>query len=212
MTNQPQYPNRPPFEGGPQFQPPAPKKKRTGRTVAIVGGSIFGGLLALGILGSFLPDNTVQTADAPLPNVVSTTADTGPSPDPVVTPTNKPSPKPTVAPKPVAPKTTQPKPTKTTPAMTASQEQAIGTAEDYLQGQSFSRKGLIEQLKYEGFSKADATYAVTHITVSWNEQAAKTAENYLDGQHFSRSGLIEQLEFEGFTHAQAVYGVNKAGL
>lgn len=206
-----QYPNHPPFEGSPQLRPQPPKKKRTGRTVAIVGGSIFGGLLALGVLGSFLPDNTVQTGGStPLPNVVTTTADTGPSPDPVVTPTNKPSPKPTVAPKPVAPKTTQP--TKTAPAMTASQEQAIGTAEDYLQGQSFSRKGLIEQLKYEGFSAKDAAFGVDHLKVDWSIQAVAVAKGYLESQHFSRSGLIEQLEYEGFTHKQAVYGVSKAGL
>ncbi|HEY9418372.1 MAG TPA: hypothetical protein VIQ30_26720, partial [Pseudonocardia sp.] len=103
MTNQPQYPNRPPFEGGPQLQPPAPKKKRTGRTVAIVGGSIFGGLVILGVIGSFLPDNTVKTADsAPLPNVVTTTTA---APEPVVTPTTKPKPAATTS-KPVAPKTT----------------------------------------------------------------------------------------------------------
>jgi hypothetical protein len=104
------------------------------------------------------------------------------------------------------------KPKVTKPAMTASQEQAVGTAGDYLEGQSFSRKGLIEQLQYEGFSAKDATYGVDHVKVNWNTQAVGVAKGYLDGQHFSRSGLIEQLEYEGFTHAQAVYGVTKAGL
>ena len=102
--------------------------------------------------------------------------------------------------------------------MTNAQEQAIGSAEDYLQYQAFSRKGLIEQLSSdagEGFAKKDATYAVDHIAVNWNEQAAKSAKEYLASEHFSRKGLIEQLESdagEGFTHSQAVYGVNKAGL
>jgi Host cell surface-exposed lipoprotein len=80
----------------------------------------------------------------------------------------------------------------------------------HLAYQAFSRKGLIEQLKYEGYSKAEAEYAVDAINVNWKEQAVKSAKDYLDYQSFSRSGLIEQLEYEGFTHAQAVYGVQKA--
>jgi hypothetical protein len=124
-----------------------------------------------------------------------------------------------------APETTQapapkpkPAPAPAKPTLTKAQEQAIGAAEDYLDYMAFSRKGLIHQLSSDagsGFSKADATFAVDHITVNWNEQAAKAAQQYLDYSHFSRSGLIHQLESEagsGFTHKQAVYGVNKAGL
>jgi len=107
---------------------------------------------------------------------------------------------------------------KAKPSMTKSQEQAIGSAEDYLEYSAFSRKGLIQQLSSdagEGFSKSDAKFAVDHIKVDWNEQAAKSAESYLEYSNFSRKGLIQQLESEageGFTHAQAVYGVNKSGL
>ena len=57
---------------------------------------------------------------------------------------------------------------------------------------AFSRKGLIQQLSSsagEGFSRADATYAVNHIDVNWNEQAAKAAQSYLDTMAFSRQGL-----------------------
>jgi hypothetical protein len=101
---------------------------------------------------------------------------------------------------------------------TTSQENARRSAENYLEMSAFSRNGLIEQLSSEhgeGFSKADAIYAVDHIDVDWNEQAAKSAKNYLDMSPFSRQGLIEQLSSEygdGFTHAQAVYGVNQTGL
>ncbi|KAA0117403.1 hypothetical protein CIW51_12610 [Mycolicibacterium sp. P9-22] len=77
---------------------------------------------------------------------------------------------------------------------------------------AFSREGLIEQLEYEGFSAADATFAVDSITVDWNVQAAKSAQDYLEMSGFSRSGLIEQLVYEGFTPAQAEYGVAAAGL
>jgi len=107
---------------------------------------------------------------------------------------------------------------KQTPDFTTAQENAIASAVDYLDSQAFSRTGLIQQLssKYgEGFSRADATFAVNHIDVDWNQQAAAAAKDYLDNQAFSRNGLIQQLESkygEGFTHAQAVYGVNQTGL
>ena len=65
-------------------------------------------------------------------------------------------------------------------------------------------------MQFEGFSTADATYAVDAVTVDWNEQAALKAKEYLDQQSFSRSGLQEQLEFEGFTPAQAAHGVSVA--
>jgi len=98
------------------------------------------------------------------------------------------------------------------PALTVSQENAIRKAESYLDYTAFSRSGLIEQLEYEGFSTADATFAVDSLDVDWMEQAAKKAADYLDYSAFSRSGLISQLEYEGFTHEQAVYGADSVGL
>ena len=114
-----------------------------------------------------------------------------------------PAPAATVAPKP------KPKPA---PVLTAAQENAIGTAKDYLESGHFSRSGLINQLEFEEYSKADATFAVDHIAVNWNEQAVGTARDYLETGHFSRGGLINQLEFEGYTRAQATYAVGKVGL
>lgn len=95
---------------------------------------------------------------------------------------------------------------------TVSQSNAVEKAQSYIDYDAFSRKGLIDQLKFEGFSTADATYGVDAITVDWNEQAAKKAKDYLDYDSFSRSGLIDQLEFEGFTPEQASYGATAAGL
>jgi hypothetical protein len=101
---------------------------------------------------------------------------------------------------------------------TTSQEQALGSAQDYLSNQAFSKAGLIDQLSSsagEGFSKADATWAVNHLKVNWYEEAVKSARDYLSNQHFSRSGLIEQLSSsagEKFTRAQAIYAANKVGL
>ena len=95
---------------------------------------------------------------------------------------------------------------------TASQENARESAENYLRFQSFSRSGLIDQLEFEKFSTADATYAVDAIDVDWNEQAAKKAESYLDTSSFSKQGLIDQLLFEGFSQSEAEYGVSTTGL
>jgi hypothetical protein len=105
---------------------------------------------------------------------------------------------------------TEEAPAEEAPAETPGQQNAREAAENYLSFSAFSRKGLIEQLKFEGYSQADAVYAVKAISPNWKEQAAKAAEQYLDTSSFSRSGLIEQLKFEGYSQAQAEYGVNKA--
>ena len=97
------------------------------------------------------------------------------------------------------------------PTETIGQENARQSAESYLDYQAFSRSGLIHQLKYEGFSKANATYAVEVVSPNWNKQAAKSAKSYLKHQSFSASGLQDQLEYEGFTPSQAAYGVSAVG-
>jgi hypothetical protein len=107
---------------------------------------------------------------------------------------------------------------KPAPKMTLSQKNAVEAAERYIDFSPFSRLGLIRQLSSsagDGYSKADATYAVDHITVDWNAQAYKAAKNYLDFSSFSRSGLIQQLTSSAgdqYTRAQATYAVNKVGL
>lgn len=95
--------------------------------------------------------------------------------------------------------------------LTLGQRNAISKAESYLDYTSFSRKGLIEQLKYEGFSAKESALAVDYLDVDWNEQAAKKAQDYLDFTSFSRQGLIDQLVFEGFNVAQAKYGASAVG-
>jgi hypothetical protein len=87
------------------------------------------------------------------------------------------------------------------------QENARQTASDYLSYTSFSRTGLIRQLEFEGYSDADATWAVDDLSVDWNDQAAEKAAEYLAYTSFSRQGLIDQLIFEGFSPAEAEYGV-----
>ena len=111
------------------------------------------------------------------------------------------------------PSQTYPAPTsKPEPTDTVSQQQAVESAQSYLRYSSFSRSGLIDQLEYEGFSTADATYGVDAQNADWNAQAAGSAQDYLNYSSFSRSGLIDQLIYEGFTLQQATYGVNAVGL
>lgn len=95
--------------------------------------------------------------------------------------------------------------------LTLGQENALRKANEYLSAMAFSHDGLIEQLKYEGFTSKEAKFAADNCGADWNEQAAKKAEEYLDVMSFSRDSLIEQLEYEGFTAKQAKYGVKAVG-
>lgn len=100
------------------------------------------------------------------------------------------------------------------PLTPLSQQQAVQAAKQYLSlGGGISRKGLIDQLEYDGFSTEDATYAVGNVTVDWNAQAAASARQYLSlGGGISRKGLYDQLIYDGYTPAQAQYGVSTTGL
>jgi hypothetical protein len=116
--------------------------------------------------------------------------------------------------------TTAPAPVQSTPAMTGTEAQAVESAQGYLaDGQGFSRAGLLQQLTSsygEGFTTADAAFAVSYLHPDWDAQAVESAQGYMaDGQGFSRAGLLQQLTSsygEGFTQAQAEYAVAKVGL
>lgn len=103
------------------------------------------------------------------------------------------------------------------PSLTGPQKNAIRSAEQYLSMGGFSRNGLINQLSAdagEGFSVADATFAVDSLNADWNEQAAKSAAQYLSIQGFSCKGLIEQLSSSAgdkYTVSEATSGAHKAG-
>jgi hypothetical protein len=97
-------------------------------------------------------------------------------------------------------------------ATPVSRANAVAKAHEYLQSEAFSFKGLVGQLKYEGFSTSDATYGVSHSRANWTKEAAAKAKEYLQSEAFSRKGLVEQLEYEGFTPSQALYGARAAGL
>lgn len=95
---------------------------------------------------------------------------------------------------------------------TVSQSNAARSAKTYLDLAGFSRKGLIKQLAFEGYSESDAIYGVDSLNVNWSEQAARSAEAYLALSGFSRSGLIKQLMFEGYSREEAEFGASANGL
>jgi hypothetical protein len=93
-----------------------------------------------------------------------------------------------------------------------SRANAVRSAKQYLRFKAFSFKGLVGQLKYEGFSTSDATYGVSHSGANWMNQAVRSAKEYLRFKAFSRSGMVAQLKYEGFTSAQALHGAIAVGL
>lgn len=144
-----------------------------------------------------------------VPRTTNPVATRDPSRPPVTPAPVRPDP---VTPSPVTPAPATPAPADPYPNETVSQRNARRMASNYLRTMPFSRSGLIAQLEYEGFSTADATYAVTILSPDWNQQAAAKARQYLDLMPFSRSGLIAQLRYEGFIQDEAVYGANSVGL
>jgi host cell surface-exposed lipoprotein len=103
------------------------------------------------------------------------------------------------------------------PTLTNQQQNAAGSAQDYLDFMAFSRQGLIDQLSSaygDGYSVKDATIAVDSLKADWNAEAVESAKDYLKTMHFSCKGLIQQLDSaygEKFTVAQATYGAKQAG-
>ena len=69
--------------------------------------------------------------------------------------------------------------------VTMGQKNALKKAKTYLNTMPFSKKGLISQLEFEGFSTEEATYGAENCGADWKEQAAKKAKSYLDLMAFS---------------------------
>lgn len=103
-------------------------------------------------------------------------------------------------------------PAPATKALTVAQRNAARAAENYIDLTGFSRTGLIRQLKYTGYSAADAAVAVDSLQIDWNAQAARKAASYIEMTSFSRASMISQLVYDGFTKAQATHGAKSVGL
>ncbi len=90
--------------------------------------------------------------------------------------------------------------------LSTEERNAYASATSYLSIQGFSRKGLIDQLKYEQYSDEACEKAVSTIEkrgeVNWEEECLESAENYMSIMSFSKQELIDQLKYEGFTDDQ----------
>ena len=94
-------------------------------------------------------------------------------------------------------------------------EQALKSAQNYVDALHFSRPGLKQQLTSEygsGFSAEAAEYALEHVDVDYKQDAVEAAERYLDAMSFSRQELKQQLTSEygsGFTEEEAEYALDQ---
>lgn len=86
-------------------------------------------------------------------------------------------------------------------------EEVLECALDYLASDSYSKKKLLEQLMYEGFTKGEAEYGVEAVMTDWNEQAFRCAKDYYALGFKAKQELMEQLESEGFTKKEAKQAV-----
>jgi hypothetical protein len=199
-------PSMPPAPPG--FQPP----RKSHRTRNIILG-LVGGLAVVIVIATVASNG--GNGNSPASNSLSN------PPAVQATPSAPSSPAATTAPSlsPTAP------PSPTPPPMTVSQQQAVDSAQSYLQDEpGFSYQGLIDQLDSsygEGFSVADATFAVNYIapagdTTFWDAQAVDSAQSYMKNEPgWSACGLVQQLDSsygEQFTQAEAEYAAQQVGL
>ena len=91
-------------------------------------------------------------------------------------------------------------------------QQAVFSAEAYLDFAAFSESGLIDQLEFEGFTQSRPLLVSGLSRLTGVSRRRNRPSPIWTFSAFSRSGLIDQLLFEGFTESQATYGVDKAGL
>jgi Host cell surface-exposed lipoprotein len=219
----------------PDVQPPR-RRHRARKTLLIIGGA-FLALIVLIVIVSVATAKP-KPAAAPLPTATPTSitdvngyACASISPDgfcpqdPATTATTAPA---TSAPASTAPASSAPAstapassaPANTAPAMSAADQQAVEAAQGYLNlGSGFSAESLFKQLTSSygnGFTAAQANFAINYLHPDWDQQAVEAAKGYMAlGTGFSRESLIQQLTSSygnGFTYAQAEYAATQVGL
>ena len=84
---------------------------------------------------------------------------------------------------------------------------AIGEAKKFISTFALSKEGLIEKLKYKGYSVDIAKEVAENCGADWKKEALECAEKYLDGFAYSYNRLSSQLEHEGFTEAEIEYAM-----
>lgn len=99
------------------------------------------------------------------------------------------------------------------PKVPLGHQMALKQAESYVKHSSFSKKGLYNQLTYEGegYSDEEAQYAVENVEVDWKAEALEQGKSYVKHSSFSKQGLYNQLTYEGegYTDEEAQYAVDE---
>lgn len=101
--------------------------------------------------------------------------------------------------------------TKPQDTISTGKKNALQAAEQYLNTMPFSYNGLIEQLKYSGYSEDEAKYGADNCGANWKNQAVSKAKTYLSTMPFSYNGLIEQLQYDNYTTEEATYAADNCG-
>lgn len=93
-------------------------------------------------------------------------------------------------------------------------QNALKSAQNYVDLMPFSEKGLYDQLTAEygeQFPAEAAQYAIETVDVNYNAEALESAKNYQETMPMSDSGLYDQLTSEygeRFTAEQAQYAID----
>lgn len=98
------------------------------------------------------------------------------------------------------------------PTTEEGKQNALKQAKSYLSLMTFSRQGLIEQLKYDEFTTEEATYGVDNCGADWKQQAKSKVKAYLEEDNLNKEQLMSLLLYEGFTNEEAEYGISAAGV
>ena len=95
------------------------------------------------------------------------------------------------------------------PELTSTEEQALETAQNRIDREGYGRLALVDTLRYEdGFSKADATFAVDNVRANWRQEAVERAQARIDGPPYTPTSLIAHVKQEGFSRDEAAFAVD----
>lgn len=95
--------------------------------------------------------------------------------------------------------------------VTTGMKNAVKKAKSYIKISGFSRKDLISQLEYNGFTEVESIYGADNCGADWNNECLEKAQSYIKISGFSRQDLINQLAYNGFTDSEILYGVDNCG-
>lgn len=91
-------------------------------------------------------------------------------------------------------------------------ENVLILAKEYIQEKAYSRRGLINALKMNGYSNINAIYAVDNISVDWSEQAKRAIKEYKEKANLSKTNLLNVLVRDGFSEKEIAYAFKECGI